>query len=89
MRAVATLWIVSFGGEADAHPQVNLFEQLPAHHVSKTRPRRLNVPRQISCFLKGLLTTLADLLNGAPVAVGRLFPLCWTCSPAFSFPNSS
>lgn len=87
--AVATLWIVTLGGESDAHPLDNLFEQLPAHHVSKTRPRRLNPPRQISCFLRGLLTTLADLLNGAPVAIGRLFPLSWTCSPAFSFPNSS
>ena len=61
--AVATLWIVTFGGESDAHPPDNLFEQLPANHVSKNRPRRLNPPRQISCFLRGLLTTFADLLN--------------------------
>jgi len=89
--AVATLWMVTLGGEADANPPESLFEQLPARHIAKAkhRSRRSNCSRHLSCFLQGLLTVVANLLNGQPIFLGRLFPQPLPSCGAIVFSNTS
>lgn len=80
--AVATLWMVTVGGEADKKPPQSLFEQLPQTHIAKQRCRGSHGGRQLSCFQQGLLTVVANLLNGMPIVLGRLFPQSWPDSRA-------
>lgn len=86
--AIATLWMVTLGGYVDQHEEKNLGNQLPPSHVANRRPRPLRPASQISCFLQGLLTILADLLNGKAISLVGLFPQPWPNSGAISF-NSS
>ena len=65
--AVATLWMVMLGGEAENQSSPPSLEQLPARHVVFSQPLNLHPTRQISCFLLGLLTLIADLLNHLPL----------------------
>ncbi|PMB53762.1 transposase [Fischerella thermalis CCMEE 5201] len=55
------------GGEAENQSSRSSLEQLPARHVVFSQPFRLHPPRQISCFVFGLLTLIADLLNHLPI----------------------
>jgi hypothetical protein len=54
--AVATLWVVSVGGEADASLPVSSLEALPATHVARRRASGRSRPRMLSCFARGLLS---------------------------------
>ena len=63
--AVATLWTVTVGGDVDR--QIN--NHLPSEPVKLAK-----ISRQISCFLEGLLTIIADLLNGKSISLNGLFP---------------
>lgn len=65
--AVATLWMVILGGEAENQSSPPSLEQLPARHVVFSQPFHLHPKRQISCFVLGLLTLIADLLNHLPL----------------------
>ena len=65
--AVATLWMVIKGGEAENQSFSPGFEL----------PLNLNPPRHLSCFLLGLLTLLADLLNHLPIHLPR-----WSSFPS-------
>jgi hypothetical protein len=55
------------GGEVENQSSTPNLEQLPSRHIVFSQPLRLHPPRQISCFLLGLLTLLADLLNHLPI----------------------
>jgi hypothetical protein len=82
--AVATLWIVSLGQVEDLQSHSDSSSQKkPQHNFS------VNSTRQISCFLQGLLSIVARLLNGQSLALGRLYPLPWTNSRHFLLNNSS
>lgn len=48
-----------------------------------------NLTRQVSCFLNGLLTVLARLLNGQSIPLGRLHPQSFNYFNDFAFSNSS
>lgn len=87
--AVATLWIVTYGGEVDQNPPTSLFTQLPPTHIAKTRPRLASPPRHLSCFVQGLLSLVADLINGLPLPFGRLLPLPLTSSSPLALSNTS
>ncbi len=63
--AVATLWTVTVGGDVDR--QIN--NHLPSEPVKLAK-----ISRQISGFLQGLLTIIADLLNGKSISLNGLFP---------------
>jgi hypothetical protein len=70
--AVATLWMVFLGGSAESDPLelTNFNSTVSASSVSQ-------IPRQLSCFLRGLLTLLSDLLRDLPIH------LCsWTTFPS-------
>lgn len=65
--AVATLWVVSVGGEADAALPASTLEPFPPiRHPRLHRSR----PRILSCFRSGLLAILSNLLNHHPLPLG-------------------
>ena len=79
--AVALLWILTLGGEQ---------EILSDGLISvRCEPHQLTPTRQISCFLNGLLTVVARLLNGQSLFLGRLFPLSFNRFSDLSFSDSS
>lgn len=85
--AVATLWTLSVGGSADSQFNQNKVGET-LHHRSfnslKTSP-----VRHLSCFLRGLLTIMADFLNGKPVVLPPLRPEPWPNSFPQTIPNTS
>ena len=79
--AVALLWTITLGGEQEAESEREL--------ISNGSESPSIIPlRQISCFLNGLLTILAQLLMGQPISLGRLFPLPFN-HPSHSFISDS
>jgi hypothetical protein len=78
--AVATLWVVSVGGEAEATLPACSLEELPVMHVARRRVRRATRPRLLRCFRRGVLTILAALIAGDPLPLGHFLPQPWPCS---------
>jgi hypothetical protein len=72
--AIATLWAVTVGGDINQHPSYNSTKQPTANLVTKKVPTAPKISRQISCFLQGLLTIIADLLNGKAISLNGFFP---------------
>lgn len=70
--AVATLWMLFLGGTADSSP-VAVTNSTSTVSASSLPP----IPRQLSCFLRGLLTLLSDFLRDLPI---HLCP--WTTFPS-------
>jgi hypothetical protein len=79
--AVATLWVVSVGGEADARLPVSSLEELPEVHVAQRRGTRRARARLVSCFRRGVLTILTALLLGEALPLGRFGPEPWPSEP--------
>ena len=90
--AVATLWVVSVGSDAEDHAYTtdtvacrNPLEALPATPVARrgaaagrTRP----APRHLSCFRRGVTTILQCLIAGRALPRGRFRPPPWPTTPA-------
>ena len=79
--AVATLWVVSVGGEADATLPASSVAALPELHVARRRARGRAQPRLLSCFRRGVLTILAAVLQAQPLPLGRFLPEPWPTEP--------
>src|SRR5215212_10994769 len=79
--AVATLWVVSVGGEADATLPVSGLEELPALHVARRRGTRRARARLLSCFRRGVLVILGALLKGEALPLGRFVAEAWPSEP--------
>jgi Transposase DDE domain len=75
--AVATLWVVSVGCEAEAALPPAALEALAEGHVARRRARRRAVGREVSCFRRGRLVLVASLCSGQEVPLGRLLPEPW------------
>ena len=75
--AVATLWVVSVGGEGQATVPASSWDGLPATHIARRRSPRRSRPRQLSCFRQGHLEILAALINGTAQPLGRFLPEPW------------
>jgi len=75
--AVATLWVVSVGGEADATLPASSLDALPATHIARRRTTRRSRPRLLSCFRRGSLLILASFIAGTPRLGGRFEPEPW------------
>ena len=75
--AVATLWVLSVGGEADAHLPASSFDALPANHIARRTRSRIVPVRLVSCFRRGLSTILTALIAHKPLPFGRFFPEPW------------
>lgn len=84
--AVATLWVVSVGGEADAMLPASSLEDLPALHVARqrVRPQQRSRPRLLSCFRRGVLGILVALITGQDLPRGRFRPEPWPTRPALA-----
>src|SRR6266852_1333118 len=80
--AVATLWVVSVGGQADATLPVSSLEALPPTHVARRKATGRSRPRMLSCFARGLLTIVAALMRGDGLLVGRFLPEPWPSTPS-------
>lgn len=79
LLAVATVWVVSVGGEADATapaPAVRTDEPPPdgAWPPAVVAAR----PRMLSCFRRGLLQIMTHLITHQPLPVGRFYPEPWS-----------
>jgi hypothetical protein len=72
--AVATLWVVSLGGEVDAYPPTPHWDHLPPTHVARRYPSRRSYIRSLSCFSRGLIAILNLLLGQRSLHLGRLIP---------------
>ena len=83
--ALATLWLVSVGGEADANLPPSSLEALPEAHVARQRASSPSSPtRLLSCFRRGCLVILATVLNRLPLPLGSFFPESFSGLPHFS-----
>jgi len=85
--AVATLWTLSVGGNLDT--QRNLNEAATTEDASFFFPYGREPRRHLSCFLVGLITIFADLLNGKHVYLSPLLPEPWPNSLPLAIPNTS
>ena len=79
--AVATLWAVSVGGEADASMAVSSLEELPEMHTARRRASGRAKPRLVSCFRRGVLRIMVALVQGKEVPLGRFVPEEWPSEP--------
>ena len=79
--AVATLWLLSVGGEADetipASTVLDVTPLVPQH----ARTRRATRLRLVSVFRRGWTLILVALLDQAPLPLGRFVPEPWPAGP--------
>src|SRR5579859_2307789 len=79
--AVATVWVLSVGGQADASVPVSSLEDLPPTHIARRTASGRSRPRMLSCFARGLLTIVAALIRGEGLVLGRFLPEPWPSTP--------
>lgn len=76
--ALATLWVVSVGCQAEIELPEPVLEQLPERHIARRRATSGRVrPRTLSCFRRGRLVLVAALLKGQELPLGQLVPEAW------------
>ena len=75
--ALGTLWAVSVGGEAEATGAVSGLEELPPTHIARRLRKRPTLARLLSCFRRGVVTILAQAVNGVLLGVGVFWPEPW------------
>ena len=75
--AVATLWVVNVGGEADAHLPASSLDRLPPSHIARKTKSRAYQPRLLSCFTRGITLILTRLMRRYPICLGRFLPEEW------------
>ena len=79
--AVATLWVLSVGGEADETIPASTVPDLTALVPTPRRMRRATRVRLVSVFRQGWIRILVALLNQAPLPIGRFIPEPWPAVP--------
>jgi hypothetical protein len=76
--AVATLWVVGVGGNAEAEEEaqkpISCVPKAPASVEGVEKPPR---GREESCFLRGRLLIVAALVRAEPLPLGRFVPQVW------------
>jgi hypothetical protein len=75
--AVATLWAVRVGGEADENLPASSLPDLPATHIARRLAKSRTRPRLRSCFRRGIDTILVALIRQDPLPLGRFIPQPW------------
>jgi DDE family transposase len=79
--AVATLWLLSVGGEADEDVPVGTLEEVTALCLSKRRSCRETRLRLVSVFRRGWIRLLVALIRHEPLPEGRFVPEAWPRAP--------
>ena len=69
--AVATLWVVSVGGEVDPSLPASTLDPLP---LDQPRPKAHSQPRLLSCFRRGIFAILIALIQHRPLPLGSFRP---------------
>jgi Transposase DDE domain len=82
--AVATLWLLSVGGEADETIPTSTVLDVTALVPQPSRTRRATRLRLVSVFRRGWTLILVALLDHAPLPMGRFVPEPW---PGVSVPE--
>ncbi|MEI8306623.1 MAG: transposase [Chloroflexales bacterium] len=75
--AVAMLWVISVGCQAEAMLPVPDLDALPVTHIARQKPQGRRPPRSVSCFRRGRLVIIAALCAGLPLPTGQLLPEPW------------
>jgi hypothetical protein len=75
--AVATLWVVSVGCQAEGALPTPVLDDLPERHIARQRASGRQPPRAVSCFRRGRLLIVAALMNHQAAPVGQLVPEPW------------
>ena len=78
--AVATLWVVSVGGEIDATLPPSSFDALPQTHIARRLVTGRPQSRRLSCFRRGIIAILVALIRGEPLPFGHFMPEPWPVS---------
>lgn len=79
--AVATLWLLSVGGEADETIPTSTILDVTALVPEPLRTRRATRLRLVSVFRRGWNLILVALLDQAPLPLGRVIPEPWPAVP--------
>ena len=79
--AVATLWLLSVGGEADATILASTVPDVTARVPEPLRGRRATRLRLVSVFRRGWNLILVALRDHAPLPLGRFVPEPWPAVP--------
>jgi hypothetical protein len=79
--AVATLWLLSVGGEADAAVPASTVPDVTALIPQQPRMRRATRLRLMRVFRRGWNLILVALLNQTPLPMGRFMPEPWPAVP--------
>jgi hypothetical protein len=77
VMAVATLWVVSVGGEVEATAPGSGLAALPALHIARRTCKGRSQARLLSCFRRGVVQILAGVIRGVAVAMGNFWPEPW------------
>jgi len=75
--AVATLWVLSIGGEADANIPASSFEALSENHIARRRAPQKSYVRLLSCFHRGVTIIITALIAQRQLPSGRFVPEPW------------
>jgi len=79
--AVATLWLLRVGGEADATIPASTVLDVTALVPQQVRTRRATRLRLVSVFRRGWNLILVALLDQTPLPMGRFVPEPWPAVP--------
>jgi len=79
--AVATLWLLSVGGEAEETIPASTVLDVTALVLQQPRTRRATRLRLVSVFRRGWNLILVALLDQAPLPLGRFVPEPWPVVP--------
>jgi Transposase DDE domain len=82
VMAVATLWVVTVGGDVDETEPVSGLEGLPALPSARRLRKRGSMARLVSCFRRGVLKILAGLLLGLVPQMRCFWPEPWPLDSA-------
>jgi Transposase DDE domain len=75
--ALATLWVVSVGCQAEVADPIASLEDLPITHIARRAHSTRAQRRVLSCFRRGRLLLVAALVNQQPLPLGQLIPEPW------------
>jgi hypothetical protein len=75
--AVATLWVVSVGGQAEVAGPASMLDELPDLHVARRRATNRSRPRMLSCFRRGVIVIITTLIKTGGLPVSQFIPEPW------------
>jgi hypothetical protein len=82
--AVATLWLLSVGGQAEETIPESTLPDVTAQLLDQRRQRRATRLRLVSIFRRGWVTILVALLQQVPLPVGAFVPEPWPAVPSLA-----